>query len=121
MKLAMKKSIRLIAQFTLLALWSTVAFAHTEVNSTTPENGAVLADVPSHVIMTFANQIRLTRVQVTHDNEASIDLDLENQKNFSTRFEFPISDMGDGIYRIEWRGLAGDGHPMRGRFEFQVN
>ena len=27
---------------------------------------------------------------------------------------------GQGLYRIEWRGLSIDGHAMRGRFTFRV-
>lgn len=116
----MNKIIKSIAQAALLALSISVAFAHTEVNTTTPENGAVIEIVPSHIIMTFGDQIRVTRVEMTHDSEDSVDLDLGNQKEFSKRFEIPISDMGSGIYQFEWRGLADDGHPMRGSFEFEV-
>ena len=116
----MNKIIKSIAQVALLALSISVAFAHTEVDSTTPENGAVIEIVPSHIIMTFGDQIRVTRVEMTHDSEDSVDLDLGNQKEFSNRFEIPISDMGSGIYQFEWRGLADDGHPMRGSFEFEV-
>lgn len=116
----MNRTIKLIAHSALFAFSISVASAHSEVDSNTPGNGAVLEAVPSHIIMTFADSLRLTRVQLTHDNETSLDLDLDNQKKFSKRFEVPISDLGKGIYRIEWRGLADDGHPMRGGLEFEV-
>jgi methionine-rich copper-binding protein CopC len=29
--------------------------------------------------------------------------------------------MGEGIYRIEWRGLGADGHAMQGAFTFTVD
>ena len=38
----------------------------------------------------------------------------------STRFAIPLPGRGGGLYRIEWRGLSGDGHAMRKTFSFRV-
>ncbi len=104
----------------LLALAVAVSFAHTPVGGTTPENGAVLNEVPSHIVLSFERQVRLTRVRAAHADRSMVDLDLEDQKMFSSRFEVPLKDMGSGIYRIEWRGLARDGHVMRDMFTFRI-
>ncbi|MDE0416525.1 MAG: copper resistance protein CopC [bacterium] len=104
----------------LLALAAIPALAHSALDATAPENGAVLAQVPPHVVLTFANRIRLTRVHMTHDAGDAIDLDLGTQTSFATRFELPLKDLGSGLYRIEWRGLSGDGHVMRAVFTFRV-
>ncbi len=42
----------------LLALAIVPAFAHSSLDTTTPENGAVLAGMPPQVVMTFAKRIR---------------------------------------------------------------
>ena len=104
----------------LLALAATPALAHSGLDTTAPENGAVLAEAPPHIVLTFAKQIRLTRVQLIHSDQAPADLDLGDQKSFATRFVVPLTDMGSGLYRIEWRGLSGDGHAMRNAFSFRV-
>ena len=104
----------------MLALAATPALGHSAVDATAPENGAVLAQAPPHIVLTFAKRIRLTRVRMTHDAGDAIDLDLGKQTAFATRFELPLEDMGGGLYRIEWRGLSGDGHAMRKAFSFRV-
>lgn len=104
----------------LLLLSATAAFAHSKLATTVPAPGAVLAQAPPHIVLTFAKRIRLTRVRMTHDAGEAIDLDLGEQTSFATRFELPLKDMGSGLYRIEWRGLSGDGHAMRRTFTFRV-
>ena len=68
----------------------------------------------------FAKRIRLTRVRLIHGDRAPADLDLGDQKSFATRFVVPLAGMGSGLYRIEWRGLSGDGHAVRNAFTFRV-
>ena len=104
----------------LLALATTPVLAHSAVDATAPENGAVLAQAPPNIVLTFAKPIRLTRVRMTHDAGNAIDLDLGGQTAFASRFELPLKDMGSGLYRIEWRGLSEDGHAARRTFAFRV-
>ena len=108
----------LLAGFLVLA--ATPALAHSGHDTTAPGNGAVLAEAPPHVIQTFAKRIRLTRVRLTHGDRAPADLGLGDQKSFATRFVMPLTDKGSGLYRIEWRGLSGDGHAMCNAFTFRV-
>ena len=103
------------------ALVSVAAFAHPEIHETNPVDGSVLEEVPASIIMTIAGDLLLTRVQMTHDDHTAINLDLGDKKEFATSFELPLPDMGSGTYLIEWRGLAGDGHVMRGTFSFRVD
>ena len=104
----------------ILALAASPALAHSALDATAPENGAVLAQAPPHMVFAFARRIRLTRVRMTHDDGNAVDLDLGRQTAFATRFAPPPVDMGRGVYRIEWRGLSGDGHAMRRAFAFRV-
>ena len=104
----------------MLALAATPALPHSALDATVPEDGAVLVQAPPHIVLTFAKRIRLTRVRMTHDDGNGIDLEAGSQKAFATRFELPLENMGSGLYRIEWRGLSGDGHVMRETFSFQV-
>ena len=104
----------------LLALTATLVLAHSGLDATVPENGAELNDVPTHIVLSFIRSIRLTRIQLTHDDDETVDLDLGGQTVFATRFVVPMTDMGRGAYRIEWRGLSADGHAMRNEFTFKV-
>ena len=104
----------------LLALAAPPALAHSGLDTTAPMNGAVLAEAPPHIVLTFAKRTRLTRVRMAHGDNQAVDVDLGGQASFATRFVIPLTDMGSGLYRIEWRGLSGDGHPVRNTFTFRV-
>ena len=104
----------------LLALSAADAGAHSDIETTVPANGAVLGEAPAEIELEFAKPIRVTRIQLTVDQGAPVDLDLGEQASFATRIQIPFPAMGSGSYRIEWRGLADDGHTMRGELEFEV-
>lgn len=96
------------------------ALAHSAVDTTSPANEAVLTRAPEEVRLSFANRIRLTRVQMSMDGNAAVDLDLGDQKSFGTEFVIPVSINESGQYEVEWRGLGIDGHAMQGSFIFTV-
>ena len=102
-----------------LALLAAAALAHSRLGTTVPAAGAVLAAMPGEIVLTFTKRLRLTRVRMTREDGA-VDLDLGGVKGFATRFAIPLRGSGPGSYRIEWRGLAADGHAMRGAFSFRV-
>ena len=104
----------------LLVLPATMGFAHSEPDTTSPANGAVLAEMPPNVVLSFASRIRLTNMRITPEGQPAIDLELGDQKAFATRFVVPVMDLGRGAYQIEWRGLAADGHAVRGVLTFEV-
>ncbi|MXW92725.1 MAG: copper resistance protein CopC [Rhodospirillaceae bacterium] len=104
----------------LLFLGATTAFAHSKLNTTEPADGAVLVQAPARIVLSFAKRIRLTKVRLRRGDNDAVDLDLTRHKGFATRFAIALPGRGRGLYRIEWRGLAADGHAMRGSFEFRV-
>lgn len=110
-----------LATLALLSALATSAFAHSRVGSTTPENGAVIAEVPVDIGFNFAADIRLTRVIMTYEDHPAVRLDLGAQTSFERVFTLPLEGMGAGSYRIEWRGLGEDGHAMQGDFMFTVD
>ena len=104
----------------LLGIWATSAVAHSPLESTTPANEAVIAQVPADVVLDFKGAIRLTRVTMTHADTDAIDLDLSGHKGFITDYAIPLKAMGSGTYSIAWRGLGIDGHALDGAFNFVV-
>ncbi len=109
-----------MAMAVLVTLVASPALPHSRVETTEPENGAVLKQAPARVVLTFADGLRLTRVLMSHNDGQEVELDPGSQTGFATRFELAIEDRGSGRYRIEWRGLSADGHVMRNSLEFQV-
>ena len=111
---------KLIMAFLACSALATGALAHSQVDTTTPADGARIAAVPLEIAFDFADEIRLTRVEAIHRDGAPAVLDLDGQKSFSRSFTLPFQGVGKGTYRIEWRGLGIDGHPMQGAFQFTV-
>ncbi len=109
-----------LATFALMTALATSAFAHSRVDTTMPENGATVAEVPAEISFDFAADIRLTRVNMIHQDHPPVRLDLGDQTSFEQEFTLPLQGMGEGTYRIEWRGLGSDGHAMQGEFSFKV-
>ena len=104
----------------MIGIWASNTMAHSPIDSTTPANEAVVALMPSEVLVDFKSDIRLTRVAITHADTRSMEVDLGNQTTFTQEFTLPMHDMGAGEYVIEWRGLGIDGHAMNGTFSFTV-
>ncbi len=104
----------------LAGLWATGAIAHSPLDSTTPPHEAVVTEMPTEVQMNFKDDIRLTRVVVTHADTQGTEMDLGDQTTFMQQFTLPMRDMGAGTYVVEWRGLGADGHALNGIFSFTV-
>lgn len=112
----MKQLFGLVAAATL----STGAFAHSNVETTTPANGSVMSALPNELSFSFSDDIRLTRVMLLFEDQPPVHLDLGDQKSFDRNFTLPLTAKGAGAYHIEWRGLGIDGHAMQGTVSFTV-
>lgn len=108
------------AGFVALTLTANSAYAHSDVNKTDPENGAVLNEIPANLDLTFADKIRITKVEISHGPHTNMELDLGEQTSFTKKITVPTMDMGAGVYTVNWRGLGADGHAMTGEFMFEV-
>ena len=109
-----------MAMAVLVTLAASPALPHSSVETTVPENGAVLEQAPAQVVLTFADGLRLTKVLMSHNDGPEVELDPGSQTGFATRFELAIEDLDSGRYRIEWRGLSVDGHVMKKTVAFRV-
>ncbi|WP_281973150.1 copper resistance CopC family protein [Ruegeria faecimaris] len=112
----MKKIVMLI----LLAALPSFALAHSKVTETTPADGTTVTTVPAEVGLNFSKDIRLTRIEMAHEEHGAVRLDLGDQARFAQKFKIPLPGNGAGTYVIEWRGLGEDGHAMQGAFTFTV-
>ena len=111
---------KILVTLALMTSLASAAAAHSRVDRTTPEDGSTLGDVPAQISLDFADDIRLTRVEMTHQDHPSVRLDLGNQTSFDRVFTLPLQGMGEGTYHVEWRGLGKNGHAMQGAFTFTV-
>lgn len=107
---------------TLLALGlaSQAAFAHSSKKGSQPTDGAVLAISPDMIGMTFDMPMRVTLVSLTDQDGTDYDLIRTDNMQPVKAFDATPPTLPKGTYRVDWRGLAEDGHPMQGAFSFEV-
>ncbi len=109
-----------IAILALIAVLPSGVLAHSKIEETTPADGTTVPTVPAEIALNFSKDIRLTRIEMAHDEDSAIRLDLGGQTSFGQAFTIPFPANGTGTYVIEWRGLGEDGHAMQGEFSFTV-
>ncbi len=102
-----------------VAMAPMLAAAHSVSKATTPANGATVADVPE-LSMRFDDPMRIISVTLTSPDG---DVEIERETGMDPATEFratPLEVLAPGSYRLDWRGMASDGHPMQGGFSFTV-
>ena len=99
---------------------ATTAEAHAVLLSTSPAAGATAPEEPREVVLTFNETITgvgaVVRVtapsgQVSTGTPRIID---------RTVHQTLLPDAGGGAYRVDWRVISADGHPVSDTFTFNV-
>lgn len=106
----------------LTGLATAPAAAHDELISATPAHGSVLDAPPEQVELTFSAEPMAigSEVRVTDSTGDSVtDGELEIVGRQVTQ---PVASTGatDETYRVVWRVVSSDGHPIEGAFTYQV-
>lgn len=103
------------------ALGLTPARAHADLVSTDPTDGAELASAPSNLVFTFSEPllpdfVRFIRIS---DTGETADLPVTDVANNVATIGWS-SDLGPGIWTVEYRVVSQDGHPVNGSISFTV-
>ncbi|MGC5221884.1 copper resistance protein CopC [Micromonospora sp. DT81.3] len=122
------RGIRSLALAGMLALggallFASPAFAHDELVSSDPAAGSVLTEAPAAVLLTFSAELTTgegaTEVQVLDAAGTVVnDGDALTEGTTVTQPLFP--DLENGAYRVLWKVVSGDGHPISAEFAFTV-
>ncbi len=104
-----------------LALGIGQATAHSKKEATVPVNGAVLDVSPETVTMTFDMPLRVTLITLTDQDSVAHELIRTDNMQPVSDFSAAVPELAAGLYKVAWRGLAEDGHPMQGEFSFEVS
>ena len=117
----MKKLVVLFLSLFLVA----PASAHTALVSSNPEAGAVLTASPSEIRLKFNQNLLLVNDQNPNKIElfdsAGAVVSGVTSVSGSEAFTTPIGKLGSGNYRVSYRVVSGDGHPIEGEYEFSVD
>jgi LPXTG-motif cell wall-anchored protein len=115
------------AVFLAALLPSQAAFAHAELETSNPEANSVIGSAPGVVSLTFGEKLMVmtgevaaNQVQVTDAGNARVD----NGDYQVTGEVLTVSlkpDLADDTYKVTYRVVSEDGHPIEGVYEFTVN
>ncbi len=96
------------------------AYAHSKAPKVTPADGSALAEAPKEVALTFEEAVRLTSLRLFDAADDEIALPAKRSLEAARERRIPLPPLGAGRYRVEWRVLSADGHPVSGAFHFTI-
>lgn len=94
------------------------ARAHAALISTEPADGAVVAEAPPLLRLSFSEPVAPLVLRLFQPDGSSVDL-----TDFRTRdaaVEIDLPDLPDGTSTLSWRVVSIDGHPVGGSVSFSI-
>jgi len=119
----MKKHLILLVALSLMALTPNSASAHTELVSSSPENGAVITTWPTQVSLTFSEDLQNIAGKnsnvVTVHNAIAEELNAGDISVVGPTITVPVSENSTpGIVLVSYRVASADGHVVEGEYTF---
>jgi methionine-rich copper-binding protein CopC len=111
------KKIQTLVTIVALAASSSV-FAHAMVESTFPQDGAMVMEPTRQVEVNFDMPIKLINLKVIGADGTPVAVDYERAKEAGTRFKGMTPVLVPGSYTVHWKAMGDDGHMMDGTFGF---
>lgn len=87
--------------------------------ASTPSDGAVLADAPRTLALTFAHPVMLQIVAITGPNGAPVSASFRRPNAPAASYNVALPTLGAGVYEARWTANGG-GHSMNGVVRFTV-
>ncbi|MEO8334406.1 MAG: copper resistance protein CopC [bacterium] len=105
----------------LLGVRST-GFAHATLLRSEPAAGSHLAASPSLVRLVFSEEMEpaLAQLMLVGGDGHSVKLASTGDPHDVNAIVAPVSGLAVGAYRLRWRVVSADGHPVEGSFTFTV-
>lgn len=115
----MHRIILLVVSILLLAGPATEARAHASLISSVPATGAVLAQEPERVVLSFSEPSGLLAARLITPDGASHDLREFAVSGATISIPLPEA-LPQGTFVLSWRAASEDGHPIAGTVLFSI-
>jgi copper transport protein len=97
-----------------------IAFAHAELVSTTPENGAHLDAAPDEIVLTFSEPVGIVEGG-TSLHAGDVEPQVLTPRAEGATIIVPLGEkLDDGAFTVQWRVISADSHPISGTVSFTV-
>jgi len=103
-----------------LVLALPAAHAHSELRASQPAAGARLAAAPATIELHFNEPVQLTVLSLVDAAGRRTRVALPADTTPRATERLPAPPLAPGAWRIEWRAISADGHPVRGTVRFTV-
>lgn len=99
-----------------------LALAHASLVSAEPKQGSVLAASPSRIRLVFSEALEPTLAQISlvAGDGRTIKLTASGDPHDVNALIAPVDSLSAGEYRVVWRVVSADGHPVEGTYVFTV-
>lgn len=87
--------------------------------SSTPADGAVLAEAPRTLALTFAHPVTLQTVAITGPDGEPVRATFRRPAAAAAAYAIALPELGSGAYEARWTA-SGMGHEMAGTLRFTV-
>ncbi len=112
----MKKLKTILAITTLTA--SSTLFAHGMMESTYPEDGAMMMTPTEKVEVNFPMPMKLVNLKLVDSTGKPVSINFQRAKEPNTEFEVSLPALKPDNYTVHWKAMGNDGHMMKGSFGF---
>jgi methionine-rich copper-binding protein CopC len=96
------------------------ARAHSELRGSEPAGGARLPSPPAEVVLRFNEAVQLTAVTLRDAAGREMRMVLPRDTTPRAVERLGAPPLMPGAWRLEWRAISADGHPVRGTVRFTV-
>ncbi|WP_026574649.1 copper resistance protein CopC [Bacillus sp. UNC438CL73TsuS30] len=124
MNVKKKSSLYLLTLIIFICLFPTISSAHAYIKKSTPVENEILEKSPSQVMIQFDETIQpeFNSIQVFDSDGKRVDkkdgrIDPKKPSMLESDLE---KNLPNGTYRIEWKVVSNDGHPVQGVIPFQI-
>jgi methionine-rich copper-binding protein CopC len=108
------------AAFALALLATAPALAHSELSASVPADGSRLSAGPAEIVLRFNEMVQLTALTLTDGEGRRLRLSLPRDTTPRAMERIAAPPLAPGAWRLEWRAISADGHPVRGTVRFAV-
>ncbi len=126
--LSIRKLLFLVFAATSFALFSAAAQAHPKLLTSDPQANAEVAapaNIELHFSETLTTQFSGAKLVMTgmpgmSHGPMPMEVKVSSGEDGKTMVITPAKPLMTGDYRVEWRAVSADTHPMTGNFSFKV-
>ncbi len=119
-----RKAVAALVVVVLAAVWAAPASGslHLRLTKSAPAKDAELGAAPAEIRLWFSQNVELSvsSIKLTAADGDEIDLGKVETAEADVLVATTPSGLAAGVYQVAWRTSSGDGHPIRGTFDFAV-